>query len=60
MKMYCEYIGVDTEIYSVFHCELYTITITQDGQGLVQEITVDTTEMVDIEFTPKDSVPFLE
>jgi len=40
--MHIEYVGVDADIYSVFHCTLYTISIIQNGQGQLLEIVCET------------------
>ena len=42
MEMIIEYMGMDEEIYSTFHCDLYTITFVQDGQGELISFGVET------------------
>lgn len=42
MDMYTEFMGFDNEIYSMFHCELYTITFAQDANGNLLSISYET------------------
>ena len=52
--MHIEYVGVDADIYSVFHCNLYTISIVQSGQGQLLEIVCETDSGDPIVVSSKD------
>lgn len=54
MQMHIEYLGVDEDIYSVFHCNLYTISIVQTGQGQLLEIICETDSEDPIVVSSKD------
>ena len=58
MESYSEYLGVGTKVYSVFHCDLYTISIVQDGQGELLEVSCETDLPVGV--SPKEFDPFEE
>jgi hypothetical protein len=44
MQMYTEYLGIDECIYSVHHCDLYTITFVQDSTGQLVSFNCETDE----------------
>jgi hypothetical protein len=39
-----EFIGYEDEIYSIFHCDLYTLTIVQSSNGTIEAISYETEE----------------
>ena len=41
-NLYTEFMGYNEEIYSIFHCDLYTISIVQDSNGKVVAISYET------------------
>ena len=40
--LYSEFMGFDDQIYSLFHCDLYTITIVQDPNGTIVGMSYET------------------
>lgn len=41
-ELYSEFMGFDDLIYSLFHCDLYTITVVQDSNGKVVALSYET------------------
>ena len=40
--LYTEFLGFDDQIYSIFHCELYTISVVQSSNGTVIALSYET------------------
>lgn len=43
-ELYSEYMGFDQDVYSFWHCELYTITVVQNADGDVVALSYETDE----------------
>lgn len=41
-ELYSEYMGFDQDVYSFWHCELYTITVVQNADGDVMALSYET------------------
>lgn len=41
-ELYTEFLGFEEDIYSIFHCDLYTISIVQDASGKVVALSYET------------------
>lgn len=40
--LYTEFLGFDDQIYSIFHCDLYTISVVQSSNGTVIALSYET------------------
>ena len=45
MELITEYMGLDKDVYTLFHCDLFTITFVQDGKGELISFGVETDEL---------------
>ena len=41
-ELYSEYMGFDQDVYSFWHCALYTITVVQNADGSVLALSYET------------------
>lgn len=41
-ELYSEYMGFDKDVYSFWHCNLYTITVVQNSKGNVIALSYET------------------
>lgn len=40
--LYTEFLGFEDQIYSIFHCDLYTISVVQSANGTVVALSYET------------------
>lgn len=43
-EFYSEYMGFEKDVYSFWHCDLYTITVVQDAEGNILALSYETDE----------------
>ena len=44
-ELYSEYMGFEKDVYSFWHCDLYTITVIQNGHGNILALSYETDDV---------------